>query len=122
MKHIHFANGEYGQCEQCEVERKSNDDLLQMVQFWYLKPNQRRIPYYLYVCTDCYDTRESWCEYLYPDQCEKCHQTIEDNEHYLEKKVNQNNESIESYGLLPEEDCKILCFDCHQQANTAQPH
>ena len=102
MEHFHFSKGE---CEQCGYKLKEENDGLQTVNFWFVNSNSRRIPYYLYVCDSCFDTRKVWCKYIYPDFCESCNQAIEDGEHYLDKEVN-------SSGLAPNEECKVICLAC----------
>ena len=90
----------YGQCEQCG---SSIEDVgaLQAVNFWFEKES-RRIPYYLYVCDGCFTNKNTWCKTSFPDNCEWCNASIEDAEHYLSKKVNAINQSIQTYGLAPE--------------------
>lgn len=114
MEEYHHKNG---QCEQCGL---SIDEVgsLQPLNFWMVK-NERRHPYYLYVCDSCFDSREKWCTHIYPDNCDNCNAVIEDGDHFLEKKVNENNENIHSFGLMPNETCRVLCHECHSTKTAA---
>ncbi|MEW7280378.1 hypothetical protein ABW636_17440 [Aquimarina sp. 2201CG1-2-11] len=112
MEHFHHK---YGQCENCGLAIEK-EGVLQPINFWQ-KIKSRLHPYYLYVCDACFDSQESWCENIYPDNCEICNSLIEDGDHYLEKKKNQNNENINSFGLLPNEKCRIICYACYNSKN-----
>jgi len=109
MNDFHFK---YGQCENCGLATKEVGPL-QVVNFWK-EINSRLTPYYLYVCDNCFESRKAWCKNLFPDSCEKCNEIIEDGEHYLEKVVNKDNKSIQSYGLTEDEKCKIICYECQK--------
>lgn len=112
MESFHYKNG---QCENCglAVEKVGR---LQIINFWQHR-NSQLIPYYLYVCSNCFESRNLWCKNIYPDNCQKCNDIIEDGEHYLEKTVNHKGQNIESYGIAHNEKCRIICLECHQSNN-----
>jgi hypothetical protein len=107
MEVLHFKNG---QCEQCGLPI-DEVGALQIIPFWQ-QSQDRFLPYYLYVCDSCFDSRDTWCKNRYPDQCEKCNETIEDGEHYLEKTLNEDGKNIESFGIKETETCRIICHAC----------
>ena len=111
IRNFHFK---YGQCEQCGLKVDHKNATLQVVNFWTLNSNSRRIPYYLYVCENCFKSRKTWCKNIFPEKCEICDQVIEFGDHHLEKEFNQIKEKITSCGLLPEEKCRIICYDCYE--------
>ena len=109
MESFHFK---YGQCENCGLAIEEQG-VLQIINFWE-KINSRFVPYYLYVCDNCFESRNLWCENIFPDYCEICNGMIEDGKHYLEKTVNKD---IQSLGLAKNEKCRIICFKCHESNN-----
>lgn len=110
MENFHFKNG---QCENCGLVIEEVG-LLQRIDFWQ-KRESRLFPYYLYVCDNCFGSRELWCENIFPEYCEICNELIEGGEHCLEKIVNQKNQNIESFGLIQNEKYKIICHECHNK-------
>lgn len=114
IRSYHFK---HGQCEQCGSKLDYKNVTLQVVNFWTLNSNSRRIPNYLYVCENCFKSRKTWCENIFPEKCEMCNQVIEYGDHYLEKELNQMNEKIKFFGLLPDEKCRIICYDCYKSTN-----
>ena len=112
MESFHHKNS---QCENCGLAIEEVG-LLQIINFWQ-NINSRLFPYYLYVCDSCFESRELWCDKIFPEHCEICNKPIEDGDHCLDKKLNQENESIASFGLIYNEKCKIICPECHKSNN-----
>lgn len=112
MEEFHHKNG---QCEQCgwAIEEVG---WLQIINFWE-SINSKLVPYYLYVCDTCFESRSWWCKNIFPDYCEICNEAIEDGDHHLEKEWNQKNEKIASLGQEHKEKCKVICYKCYNSCS-----
>ncbi len=118
MLDFHFK---YGQCENCGLKIRDGE-FLQVIYFWQNR-NSRLIPSYLYVCENCFKSRKIWCKNIFPENCEICNEIIEHDDCYLQKELNNDGTSIETYGIELNEECKIICFKCknkNYQNNTKE--
>lgn len=110
MESFHHSKG---QCENCGLAIEVVG-YLQAINYWETI-RKRLFPYYLYVCEGCYESRETWCQNIYPDHCERCNIEIEDADHCLEKELNLEDQNIVSFGLTKDEKCHVICHECHNQ-------
>jgi len=109
------VKGKYDLCEHCNKPRLDGE-LLHAVECWKIYSfDGRRHTYYWLTCDDCYETRQEWCEGVFPDNCENCGAAIEYSEHYLEKEFNQRGKLVQSDGLSLDETCRIVCKRCTPQ-------
>lgn len=109
-------SGWMGVCEHCN-RKKQEGELLSFLDFWAIVNNRKWHSYHI-VCDSCLETRQEWCNEVFPDYCELCGALIvEKGDHCLEKKFNRQGQEIQFYGLEMDEPCKIICEDCFKKIN-----
>ena len=106
----------FDKCEHCGKPRLEGE-LLSVVDCWAMRRDGRSTWSYWIVCSACYETRQEWCENVFPDVCERCGGEIKEGEHYIEGYDRRDSLRPSSDGLALGETCPVICEDCSLRLN-----